>query len=101
VSIVAEKLPSGVSRSRLRAAFNQAALTHCYSGSVHKWQGEAPPSATLAIATNTSGRIVMAQAGGDSLPASVRECVEQVARTGSIRNGEGGEARATLILQPE
>jgi hypothetical protein len=101
VAIATDKLPSGVSRSSLRAAFNQAALIRCYSDLQQKSPSIKPPSASLSFGTNSSGHIVTASASGDGVPNALRECIEQVTRTGTIRSGEGGEVRANVTLLPE
>jgi hypothetical protein len=100
IDVSAERLPPGVSRSSLRAALNQVALLSCYTQAQQRSQQLELPGTALELKTNTSGRIVWAHVTNGELPQALRECLEQVARSGNIRTGEGGEAQATLRLLP-
>jgi hypothetical protein len=100
VDVTAERLPPGTSRASLRGALNQVALLGCYTHAQQRSPQFDLPGTTLDLKTNTSGRIVWAHATNGALPKPLRECLEQVARSGNVRKGEGGEAQATLNLLP-
>jgi eukaryotic-like serine/threonine-protein kinase len=100
VDVNAERLPPGISRASLRGALPQLSLLACYSQAQQRTPLAELPGTTLELKTNTSGRIVWAHVTNGALPAPLRECLEQVARTGIVRGGEVGEVQATLSLLP-
>ena len=100
VDIAAEHLPPGTSRASLRSALNQPALLGCYSQAQLRVPTAALSGTALELKTNTSGRIVSAHASNTALPQPLRECLEQVARSGNVRTGEGGEVHVTVELLP-
>ncbi|HET8936946.1 MAG TPA: serine/threonine-protein kinase [Polyangiales bacterium] len=100
VDIAAEHLPPGTSRASLRSALNQAALLGCYTQARLRAPTAILTSTALELKTNTSGRIVAAHADNPALPQALRECLEQVARSGNVRTGEGGEVHVTVELLP-
>jgi len=101
VSIVTERATAGVSKSSLRAALNLPALTRCYQDALRAGADLGrSTTASLEIATNLGGRITSAQVS-TGLPAALRECLEQSARSGQIRGAEAGEVRATFGLKLE
>ena len=101
VTLVSEKASSGVSKSSLRAALNLTALTRCYQDAAHK-QADLGRNlnVSLDVTTNMGGRVVSARVS-EGLPQALRECMEQVARSGQVRGAETGEVRATFGLKLE
>jgi hypothetical protein len=100
VDIAAEHLPPGTSRASLRSALNQVALLGCYTQAQQHTPTAQLTGTALELKTNTSGRIVWAHAADAALPQPLRECLEQVARSGHVRTGEGGEVQAQVSLLP-
>jgi len=100
VEISAERLPPGVPRGVLRGALNPVSLLACYTQAQQRLPQLDLTGTALELKTNTSGRIVWARVTNGELPHTVRDCIEQVARTGIIRTGEGGEVQATVSLLP-
>ena len=100
VDITAERLPPGVPRGVLRGAINSTSLLSCYTQAQQRSPQRDLPGTALELRTNTSGRIVWAHVTNGELPHPLRECIEQAARAGTIRTGEGGEVRATVSLLP-
>jgi hypothetical protein len=94
LTVELDRVPGGVSKASLRGAINQSAVARCY-----KVGEPQAASATLEVATNMAGRIISARVAGESLPLAVRECIEQVARSGQIRNADAGEVHATFSLK--
>jgi eukaryotic-like serine/threonine-protein kinase len=91
-----------VSKASVRAALNQGALDHCYRDALRN--GHVAParySGRLDIATNMGGRIVSASMDAAALPKSLRQCIEQTARTGRVREVDTGEAQASIELSFE
>jgi serine/threonine-protein kinase len=98
VVIGAARSGGGVPKASIRGALNQAAINHCYAEALRK--GDAPRQpvdAQLELATNMGGHIVSARVQGD-LPKALRECIEQVARTGRMRDADTGEASVSVTL---
>jgi hypothetical protein len=94
---------AAVSKASLRSAINQSALTRCYQDALRS--GSAPAQtvdARLDISTGMGGRVVSASLDGSLLSRPLRQCIEQVARAGRVREADTGEAQAsvTLTFQP-
>jgi hypothetical protein len=94
---------AAVSKASLRSAINQSALTRCYQDALRS--GAAPAQtvdARLDISTGMGGRVVSASLDGSLLSRPLRQCIEQVARAGRVREADTGEAQAsvTLTFQP-
>jgi serine/threonine protein kinase len=94
---------AAVSKASLRSAINQSALTRCYQDALRS--GAAPAQtvdARLDISTGTGGRVVSASLDSSLLSRPLRQCIEQVARAGRVREADTGEAQAsvTLTFQP-
>jgi eukaryotic-like serine/threonine-protein kinase len=104
VSIGAASASAGVSKASVRAALNSAALSRCYRVAL---QRRAAPTAAMEVrldfATQDNGRITSASVQGGALPKSLRECFEQVARVGRVREVDTGPTKASvsLTLQPD
>jgi eukaryotic-like serine/threonine-protein kinase len=103
VSIGAATASAGVSKASVRGALNSAALSRCYREALQR--RAAPTSTTevrLDFATQDNGRITSASVQG-ALPKSLRECFEQVARVGRVREVDTGSTKASvsLTLQPD
>jgi hypothetical protein len=94
---------AAVSKASVRSAINQSALTRCYQDALRS--GSAPAQtidARLDISTGMGGRVVSASLDGSLLSRPLRQCIEQVARAGRVREADTGEAQAsvTLTFQP-
>ena len=100
LEVTAERLPPGVPRGVLRGALNPVSLLACYTQAQQRAPQLELMGTALELKTNTSGRIVWARVTNGDLPPPLRDCLEQVARTGTVRTGEGGEVQATVSLQP-
>jgi hypothetical protein len=100
VDVNAERLPPGVPRGVLRGALNAASLLTCYTQAQQRSPQLELSGTALELKTNTSGRIVWAHVTNGALPQPLRDCLEQAARNGNVRTGEGGEVQATLSLLP-
>jgi eukaryotic-like serine/threonine-protein kinase len=100
VEINAERLPPGVPRGVLRGALSPTSLLACYTQAQQRSPQLELSGTALELKTNTSGRIVWAHVTNGELPSTLRDCIEQVARTGIIRTGEGGEVQASVSLLP-
>jgi hypothetical protein len=99
ISFHIEKLPGGVSKASLRSALNHAGVARCYQAAAPKHAlPMSPVTAKLEVATNMTGRIVSARVDDATLPESVRSCIEQVARTGQIRDADVGPVHATFAI---
>jgi hypothetical protein len=95
--IIGNVLTRGVPKASLRSALNVPAMTRCYQDAQRKGVGDAG-TATLELSTNMGGRITAARVS-DGLPRPLRECIEQVARSGHVRDVDTGEAQATVELK--
>lgn len=100
VEIAADHLPPGTSRASLRGALSHVSLLGCYTQAQQRMPTAELTGTAVELRTNTSGRVVSAHATNSALPQPLRDCLEQVARSGNIRTGEGGEVRVTVQLLP-
>jgi hypothetical protein len=99
ISFHIEKLPGGVSKASLRSALNHAGVARCYqTAAPNHALPMSPVTARLEVSTNMTGRIVAARVDDTTLPQSVRTCIEQVARTGQIRDADVGPVHATFAI---
>jgi len=94
---------AAVSKASVRGALNLDALTSCYRDALRS--GAAPAtalSAQLDLTTNLAGGIASATFKGTGFSDSARQCIEQVARRGRVREVDTGQAQAsiTLFFQP-
>jgi serine/threonine protein kinase len=99
VTISAARSSAGVSKASIRGALNQTAVKHCYIDALRR--GDAPTtllSAQLDLITDVSGHVVSAHVQASELSKPLRECVEQVARTGRVRDVDTGEASVSVTL---
>jgi serine/threonine-protein kinase len=96
--IVGNVITHGVPKASLRSALNASAMTRCYQEAQRKGMNGAGGTATLELSTNMGGRITEARVS-DGLPKPLRECIEQVARSGHVRDVDTGEAQATVELK--
>ncbi len=91
---------AAVSRASIRGALNESALRRCYADALKRGSAsQAPMTATLELQTNMAGRIENAAVTNPGLPKALTNCVEQVARSGRVREVDTGTARATVILE--
>jgi serine/threonine-protein kinase len=94
---------AAVSKASVRGALNLDAITTCYRGALRSGAAPAAPlSAQLELTTNMLGGIKSATLRTPALAESTRNCIEQVARRGRVREVDTGEAQAsiTLLFQP-
>jgi serine/threonine protein kinase len=94
---------AAVSKASVRGALNMDAITTCYRGALRSGAAPAAPlSAQLELTTNMLGGIKSATLRTPALAESTRNCIEQVARRGRVREVDTGEAQAsiTLLFQP-
>jgi hypothetical protein len=96
-TVVLDHVSGGASKASVRAAINHAALERCYRVGTTALSS----TAKLEVSTNMSGRIVSAAVSDTTLPDTVRSCIEQVARSGQIRDADVGQVRATFSLSLE
>jgi hypothetical protein len=90
---------AAVSKASIRSALNESAIRRCYTDALRLGAaGNAPMSAQLELATNMGGRIATAKVTG-SLPKQLASCVEQVAKSGRVREVDTGIAKATVTLE--
>jgi serine/threonine protein kinase len=95
---------AAVSKASLRGALNQSALTRCYQDALRSGNAPAQPTdARLDLTTGMGGHVVSASLDASTLPRPLRQCIEQVARAGRLREADTGEAQAsvTLRFQPD
>jgi serine/threonine protein kinase len=95
---------AAVSKASLRGALNQSALTRCYQDALRSGSApDQPLTARLDLATGMGGHVVSASLDSSTLPSALRQCIEQVARAGRLREADTGEAQAsvTLSFQPD
>jgi hypothetical protein len=96
-SVVLDHMSGGASKASVRAAINHGAIERCYRLGTTALSG----TAKLEVSTNMSGRIVSAEVSDSTLPGNVRSCIEQVARSGQIRDADVGQVHATFSLTVE
>jgi eukaryotic-like serine/threonine-protein kinase len=90
---------SAVSKASIRGALNDAALRRCYQDALRLGAaGGAPMTAQLELATGMNGRVASANVSG-GLPKQLATCVEQVAKSGRVREVDTGIAKATITLE--
>jgi serine/threonine-protein kinase len=90
---------AAVSKASVRGALNVEAITACYRGALRSGAAPAAPlSAQLELTTNMLGGIKSATLRAPALAESTRNCIEQVARRGRVREVDTGEAQATITL---
>jgi serine/threonine-protein kinase len=90
---------SAVSKASVRSALNVGAMTECYRSALK--EGSAPLfalSAEMNVSTSSNGSVNEASLEAPALPASLRHCIEQVARRGRVREADTGEAQASITL---
>jgi hypothetical protein len=103
VSIGAIVARAAVSKASVRSAINIDAVTDCYREGLRNgtapWQAF---TADIALSTNMLGGVSSALLRAPTLHPSVRQCIEQVARRGRVREVDTGAAQAsiTLLFQP-
>jgi hypothetical protein len=89
---------AAVSKASIRNALNESAMRRCYTDALRLGAaGGAPMSAQLELTTNMGGRIASASVSG-GLPKQLASCVEQVAKSGRVREVDTGTARATVMI---
>jgi hypothetical protein len=90
---------SAVSKASIRGALNDAAIRRCYQDALRLGAaGGSPMTAQLELATGMSGRVSSANVTG-GLPKQLATCVEQVAKSGRVREVDTGVAKATITLE--
>jgi serine/threonine protein kinase len=90
---------AAVSKASIRNALNEGAMRRCYTDALRLGAaGGGPMSAQLELATNMGGRIASANVSG-GLPKQLANCVEQVAKSGRVREVDTGIAKATVTLE--
>ncbi len=90
---------SAVSKASVRGALNESALRRCYQDALRLGTaGGAPMTAQLELATAMNGRVSTANVTG-GLPKQLANCLEQVAKSGRVREVDTGVARATVTLE--
>jgi serine/threonine protein kinase len=95
LSIQLDKIKGGASKMSVRNAVNHEAVARCYKPG--SWSG----SGALEITTDMTGRIVAAEAHGADMPKVLRECIEQIAKSGQIREADVGAVHASFALATE
>jgi serine/threonine-protein kinase len=90
---------SAVSKASIRGALNDAGLRRCYQDALRLGAaGGAPMTAQLELVTGMSGRVATANVTG-GLPKQLASCIEQVAKSGRVREVDTGTAKATITLE--
>jgi hypothetical protein len=90
---------SAVSKASVRGALNESALRRCYQDALRLGAaGGVPMTAQLELATAMNGRVSTANVTG-GLPKQLANCVEQVAKSGRVREVDTGVAKATVTLE--
>jgi serine/threonine protein kinase len=90
---------AAVSKASIRNALNESAMRRCYTDALRLGAaGASRMSALLELTTNMGGRISSASVSG-GLPKQLASCVEQVAKSGRVREVDTGTAKATVILE--
>jgi eukaryotic-like serine/threonine-protein kinase len=91
---------AAVSRASIRNALNEAAMRRCYADALRLGAaGASPMTAQMELQTNMAGRIEVANVTSSGLPKALTNCIEQVARSGRVREVDTGTARATVTLE--
>jgi serine/threonine protein kinase len=90
---------AAVSKASIRNALNESAMRRCYTDALRLGAaGSSRMSAQLELTTNMGGRIASANVIG-GLPKQLASCVEQVAKSGRVREVDTGTARATVVIE--
>ncbi|HET6334405.1 MAG TPA: hypothetical protein VFG30_14375, partial [Polyangiales bacterium] len=90
---------AAVSKASIRNALNETAMRRCYTDALRLGAaGGNAMSVQLELTTNMGGRIASANVIG-SLPKQLANCVEQVARSGRVREVDTGTAKATVTIE--
>jgi serine/threonine-protein kinase len=90
---------AAVSKASIRNALNETAMRRCYTDALRMGAaGGNAMSAQLELTTNMGGRIASASVIG-GLPKQLANCVEQVAKSGRVREVDTGTAKATVTIE--